>query len=369
VILEHKDNLTRLSKASLVFIGMIALYAVLYWAQGIIVPIIFSTIIAIVLHPVVNLFVRFKINRVVAISVTLFMAIIVLSVIGTLLFSQFSKLIESWPFLVDKFTEVFNEGIIWFSGYFDINPGKFHAWIAQSKNEMINSGLSSIGQTIVTVSGWFVALVLVPVYIFLILYYQPLILDFIHKLFSSHQQHRLGEMITQSKAVVQSYLIGLFAEFVIIGILYTMTFLILGIEYAILFGVIGGLLNVIRYIGPFFALLIFMAFALITKSPAHVFYILLFHMFVQIIDNFFIVPLVVASRVKINALFSIIAMIAGYALWGIAGMFLSIPLLAIIKLVFDKIEPLKPWGFLLGDTMPPIIKIDPVLKGIKRLRR
>jgi predicted PurR-regulated permease PerM len=62
-------------------------------------------------------------------------------------------------------------------------------------------------------------------------------------------------------------------------------------------------------------------------------------------------------------------MIAGFALWGIAGMFLSIPLLAIIKLVFDKIEPLKPWGFLLGDTMPPIIKIEPVLKGIKRLRR
>lgn len=369
MILENKDNLTRLSKASLVFIGLIALYAVLYWAQGIIVPIIFSTIIAIVLHPVVNLFVRFKINRVVAISITLFLAMIVLSVLGALLFAQFSKLIESWPFLVDKFTEVFNEGIIWFSGHFDIHPGKFHAWVAQSKSEMINSGLSTIGQTIITVSGWFVVLILIPVYIFLILYYQPLILDFIHKLFSSNQQHRLGEMITQSKSVVQSYLIGLFVEFVMIGILYTMAFLILGIEYAILFGVIGGLLNVIRYIGPFFALIIFMAFALITKSPAHVFYILLFHMFVQIIDNFFIVPLVVASRVKINALFSIIAMIAGFALWGIAGMFLSIPLLAIIKLVFDKIEPLKPWGFLLGDTMPPIIKIDPVLKGIKRLRR
>jgi predicted PurR-regulated permease PerM len=68
--------------------------------------------------------------------------------------------------------------------------------------------------------------------------------------------------------------------------------------------------------------------------------------------------------VKINALFSIIVVIAGNALWGIPGMFLSIPLLAIVKLIFDHIEPLKPWGFLLGDTMPSILKINPMLKKI-----
>jgi predicted PurR-regulated permease PerM len=63
-------------------------------------------------------------------------------------------------------------------------------------------------------------------------------------------------------------------------------------------------------------------------------------------------------------LFSIVAIIAGNALWGITGMFLSIPLLAIVKLVFDKIEPLKPWGFLLGDTMPSQIIVKPIFKNI-----
>jgi predicted PurR-regulated permease PerM len=79
--------------------------------------------------------------------------------------------------------------------------------------------------------------------------------------------------------------------------------------------------------------------------------------FIQLIDNHFIVPKIVASKVKINALFAIIVVLAGNALWGIPGMFLSIPLLAIVKLIFDHIEPLKPWGFLLGDTMPPMLKI------------
>ena len=59
-------------------------------------------------------------------------------------------------------------------------------------------------------------------------------------------------------------------------------------------------------------------------------------------------------------LFSIIVVLAGNALWGIPGMFLSIPLLAIVKLIFDHIEPLKPWGFLLGDTMPSLLKIKPI---------
>jgi predicted PurR-regulated permease PerM len=79
----------------------------------------------------------------------------------------------------------------------------------------------------------------------------------------------------------------------------------------------------------------------------------------------YIVPKIVASKVKINALFSIIAVLAGNALWGIPGMFLSIPLLAIVKLICDNIEPLKPWGFLLGDTMPSLLNIEPILKKVK----
>jgi len=86
---------------------------------------------------------------------------------------------------------------------------------------------------------------------------------------------------------------------------------------------------------------------------------------IQIIDNNYIVPKVVASKVKLNALFSIIVVFIGNALWGVPGMFLSIPLLAIVKLICDHIESLKPWGFLLGDTMPPLIKIKKIFRKSK----
>jgi predicted PurR-regulated permease PerM len=142
--------------------------------------------------------------------------------------------------------------------------------------------------------------------------------------------------------------------------------LILGIDYAILLGILGALLNVIPYIGGIVAVALPMMIAVATKSTAwYAVWVLAVYYFIQLIDNNFIVPRIVASKVKINALFSIIVVLAGNALWGIPGMFLSIPLLAIVKLICDNIEPLKPWGFLLGDTMPSILKINPIFKKVK----
>jgi predicted PurR-regulated permease PerM len=152
-------------------------------------------------------------------------------------------------------------------------------------------------------------------------------------------------------------------ETIIVAILNSTALLILGIPYAILIGIIGGLLNLIPYVGGLVAVAIPMIIALATKTTAwYALYVLAFYYFIQLVDNNFLVPKIVASRVKLNTLFSIIVIIAGNALWGIPGMFLSIPLLAIVKLICDHVESLKPWGFLLGDTMPSILKIKPIFK-------
>jgi predicted PurR-regulated permease PerM len=161
-------------------------------------------------------------------------------------------------------------------------------------------------------------------------------------------------------------LVGLVIEFVIVAILNSIVLLLLGIDYAILLGIIGALLNVIPYIGGLVGVAIPMMIALVTKESSwYALYVLIGYYIIQLIDNNYLVPYIVASKVKINALFSVIVVIAGNALWGVPGMFLSIPLLAIVKLIFDHIEPLKPWGFLLGDTMPPILKIKTIFKKLK----
>lgn len=363
--MDKKIKFPFFAKSAIFFIGLFALLSMLYIAQGIIIPLIFATIIAIILHPIVNFFVRKGMNRFLAIILTLFLTFIVIAAMGVLLYTQILQFAESWPILVDKFTETLNQTIAWWAGYFDANPKKVHAWIIAARDELINTSSTAIGQTLVSVGGAIVIMLLVPVYIFMILFYEPLLLDFIRKLFGKTNQSQVAEIVTQTKTVIQRYLIGLLIEAAIVAILYTITLLILGVDYAVLLGIIGALLNMIPYIGGTVGAALPMIVALATKPSGWiVLYIIVIYYIIQLIDNNFIVPKIVASKVKINALFSIIAVIAGNALWGIPGMFLALPLLAIIKLIMDHIEPLKPWGFLLGDTMPPLLLFKPVFKKI-----
>ena len=355
-------------KAILILIGLYVLFTILYITRDIVVPLIFATLLAILLHPVVNFFIRLRLKRLFAIIITLLLTVIIIIAFGSFLVSQVGRLTESWPLLEEKFAGMLNQTIAWASGYFDIKPQVINDWIAKTKGELINNISHSIGQTLVIVGSGIVIVFLVPVYIFLILFYHPLLIEFIDKLSNDTNQSKVWTVVVKTKTLIQNYLVGLVIEAFIIAVLEIATLLILGIEYAILLGILGALLNVIPYIGGLTAVALPMIVALATKpSPWFAIYILVIYYIIQLIDNNYIVPKIVASKVKINALFSIIVVLAGNALWGIPGMFLSIPLLAIVKLIFDNIEPLKPWGYLLGDTMPNLLKIKPI--RIRRIKK
>jgi predicted PurR-regulated permease PerM len=351
------------AKTTIFLIGSIALLTILYIAKSIFIPLVFAVIIAIVLHPIVNFFVKKKLNRVIAIVISLCLAFLIIASVCALLYSQASRFSETWPILADKLTAAFNQSITWASRYFDINPHKIQDWITKTKSELINTSSGAIGQTLVSLGSGLIALFLIPVYIFMILFYEPLLIEFIRRIFGKNNVTQVNEIVKQTKTVIQRYLIGLLIEAVLVATLNSIALLALGIDYAILLGIIGALVNVIPYIGGFVAVVLPMMIALATKSTAwYAIYVLICYYFIQLIDNHYIIPKIVASKVKINALFAIIIVIAGNAIWGITGMFLSIPVLAIVKLIFDHIDPLKPWGFLLGDTMPPLIKINRLIR-------
>ncbi len=355
------------AKAFIILIGFYILIVMLSITQDILVPLIFSVMIAVLLHPVVNFFVRIRMNRVVAIILTLVLTFIITAALAALIFRQIGRFSESWPLLVDKFELLLNETARWTSRYFDLSRWKVNKWIIDAKTEMLSMSNAEVGQTLYALGNGIVTLLLIPVYVFLLLYYNKLLIEFIHRVFENSDQHRISKIISEIKSVIQSYLAGLVIEAIIVAILNITVLLVLGIEYAILLGIIGALLNVIPYIGGIVAVALPMAVALATKStPMYAFYVLALYYIIQLIDNNIIVPLIVSSKVKINALFAILVVFAGNALWGVSGMFLSIPLLAIVKLICDYIEPLKPWGFLLGDTMPSLIDIKPILKKIKK---
>ena len=221
---------------------------------------------------------------------------------------------------------------------------------------MNNSGVI-IGQTISGVSNLFAFIFLLPVYIFMILFYKPLLLEFIAKLFKKEQHHMVAEVLLESKTLIQSYLLGLLVETIIVAILNSIGLLLLGIQYAILIGILGAILNIIPYIGGLVAIALPVIMALATQSTGAAVYVIIVYTIIQFIDNNLIVPRIVASKVRMNALVSLIVVLTGGALWGIPGMFLSIPVTAIAKVIFDRVDGLTPFGFLIGDNQPEIGKV------------
>ena len=340
------------AQVALVLLGLFALVSMLFFGGQIIVPVIYAIILAIVLNPVVNFFVQKKINRVVAIAITVFLTMFTVIFLVALLSSQLMQFSAAFPKLGEKFNQLSEQTINWASHRFSMSTQKINGWVTEKKTEVLSKTGSVLALTLLNTGSVLIVLFLIPVYVFMILYYRPLLIEFVHKLFSNDNQGEVNDILKAIKVIIQSYLVGLLVEACIIATLNSASLLLLGIESAILIGIIGAVLNVIPYIGGIIAVALPMVMALVTKSPTYALLVLGAYLLIQFIDNHLIIPKVVASKVKINALISVIVVLAGNALWGIAGMFLSIPLTAIIKVICDHVEPLKPLGFLLGNTVP-----------------
>ena len=343
------------AKATLIVIGLTVFVNVLYAVQGIIVPIIYSVILAIVLSPVVDFLQRKKINNILAIVFSIILLCVVAILLALVFYAQVNMFSDSFAKLLDKFSEVLNNLTLWASNYFNISVQNVNAYVANAKAEIISMSKNSVGLAISQLLRSLFVLGLIPVYVFMFLFYKPLLIEFIHKVFKEEDRAIVDEVLSSTKSIVQKYLIGLLIEAAIIATLNSLGLLIIGIDYAIILGITGAILNVIPYIGGVIAIALPMIIAAVTKdSITYPILVLGVYLFIQFIDNHYVIPKIVASKVKINALISIIVVLVGGALWGIPGMFLSIPLTAILKVIFDHIESLKPWGFLLGDTMPTI---------------
>lgn len=347
-------DLPFLLKFTLVIIGLIGLGYLLFIGKAIIIPLMFALLFAILVNPAVNFLTKHKINRIVAIALMIFAAILVFSGIVVFFSSQVAMFKESFPAMQDKFTMIYQDALQWLSQKLSLRESELTAWIDDSKAKLMDGSGSMVGQVFVSVGGLMAVVFLLPVYIFMILYYKPLFLEFIARLFDDSKKEVVGEVLKDTKLLVQNYLVGLMIELVIMAAMDTTVLLILGIKYALLLGVLAAMLNLIPYIGGIVAISLPMLIAAATKSPIYILWVFIGYMIVQFIDNNVIMPKVVGSRVKINALAAVLAVLVGGSIWGVPGMFLALPVTAILKIIFDRIQPLEPWGFLLGDTMPSV---------------
>jgi predicted PurR-regulated permease PerM len=347
--MNNKTEWPIYAKLSSISLGLLALFYILYVGKDILIPIVFSCIIAMLLNPLVNFLCKKKVNRTLAIILTVSFSILILLSIVYFLLSQITQFEDSLPLFLEKTKALIHDGVQWVSNRFKVTQPNIESWLNDAGLAGLNKSSKILGSALVNLGNLFSLLLLIPVYTFMMLYYKSLLLNFISKLFKNDKNNVVLEVLTETKTLVQSYLLGLLLETLIVAVINAIGLLLLGIQYAIFVAIIAAILNLIPYIGGIIAISIPMLIALSTMSPIYALWVFIFFIAVQFLDNNFIVPKIVASKVKVNALISVIVVLVGGVLWGISGMFLAIPITAIAKVIFDRVEGLKPFGFLIGE--------------------
>ncbi|MFN5418066.1 MAG: AI-2E family transporter [Flavobacteriia bacterium] len=349
-MIHKKDTQSDLTKsaAGIFIISVILIF--IYFAKGILTPIIIAFIFALLLLPIVYFLKnKLKFPDVLASLSAIIVALSVLSVLVFVLSSQIANLLNDLPVIQKNLLTNFHQLQEWISQTFNFNLKKqsdiIHKSLESGKLISANSFESLNGITDIIFN-----IVLIPIYTFLILIYRHNFVKFIQQINKKGRVTKTNEILNQISKVIRQYMLGLFIEMIIVALMTGVGLWIIGAKYFIFLGLLTAILNLIPYIGILIACSISLLMTIVGGTDLSLISgVIIVNVVVQLIDNNILIPKVVGSQVSINAFASMLAVIIGGAIAGVGGMFLAIPVLAILKVIFDHVENLKPYSLLIGE--------------------
>ena len=348
-------------KTAMVLVAIISLGYLCILGKEVLSPLLFGLLFSILLLPLaVFLETKLKLRRSAAsaLSVLLLLAAIagVLLLVGT----QISSLSNDLPKLKEQVIASFQNFQEWISTTFHVNIEKQMDYVNSATAKIEKATPNVIGATVLSLSSVLFFLVFVILDTFFLLFYRSRLLKFLVDVFKEENSKIVYDIVEKVQFIIRKYLVGILLEMTTVAIVCCTVFMLLGIKYAILLGLITALFNIVPYIGIFTALLLNIIITFATTALASkVLLVIITVVSMHLIDSNVLLPVIVGSKVRINAFITLLGVVLGEMIWGISGMFLSIPVIAIIKIIFDRVESLQPWGHLMGDE-----KIEPKTFGI-----
>lgn len=302
------------------------------------------------LLPLVNLLERLQLPKAMSALLSVLLAFFITAGIIYLLSAQIIAFLNDIPTIKKHLTEHYETLQVWIQHRFNVTPSQQETLVTSAAADIQDSGMMYIKQTFFTVTETAAFIIFIFIYSFLILFYRHTIRNFLFAIFSRPHKRNIAAVITGSKQVIKNYMTGLVIEMIIISTCNSILFLLIGIKYAVFLGVFTGILNIMPFIGIYSGM-IFCALVTLTTSASftQIVWIFVGLLAIHFVDSNFLMPRIVGSKVKINALMTILGAIFGGILIGIPGVFLALPTIAILKIIFDRIDVMKPWGTLLGD--------------------
>jgi putative permease len=335
------------AKLAFVLISLVAIGYIAILGKEVLAPLVFSFLFAMLLLPLTRFLEnKCRLPRAAAamVSVILFTGTIVL--IGYAVGSQISNLSDDFPALKKQITESYTQMNVWFETQLHINATK---QLSKIEKTGADSAGGIISTTVLSISSIVLFLVFIFIYTFFVLLYRKILVGFLLKAFGKDYEILVFDIAEEIQNIMKKYITGLFLEMVIVTAIVFGVLSVIGVKYALLLALITGIFNLIPYVGIFTAMALSSVLTLGTIGPAKALIVAISIIGVHLVDSNVIMPRVVGSKVKLNALMVVLGVVVGEMIWGLSGMFLAIPVIAIVKIIFDRVEDLKPWGLLLGE--------------------
>lgn len=337
-------------KLACVLLSILLLGYLAILGHTILAPLIFGFLCSVLLLPLANFLERkLRMPRSLASLLASVALLLIIAAVFTLLGTQLSNLAKDLPAFKKQLLTSAADLQLWISNTFHVNNKAQIDYINQAASKSLSTGTTILSKTLMSLSSLFLLLLFSFLYTFFMLFHRRLIIRFLVSLFKEKHSVIVYDIVHQIQYIIKRYIVGLFLQMTIVTILACTAFYFIGVKYSFLLGLITGIFNIIPYIGIFTALLLTVIITFATSSATHVFIVIIALIVIHAIDSNYIMPKIVGSKVQINTLIALIGLVLGEMIWGITGMFLSIPMIAIMKVVFDRIPELKPWGMLLGE--------------------
>jgi predicted PurR-regulated permease PerM len=344
---------------------LVGLFAILILAKTVLIPIAFAFLVACILLPVARKFESWGINEIAAALLSVFALLITIAGSIVLFSNQIIRLSKNLSEFKEKILEVFASATIYLNANIGLLPELEQGEILEKLNIWVSeSGGLLLTQTFSGTAGLIVGLLTAIVFTFLILIYRNGLVRALVSFYPVQNRVKAFNMFKSIQQVAKQYLFGMMVIILVLGLVNSIGLWIIGIDSPFLFGFLAGILTLIPYAGTLLGAAITILYAFVSYDSIWMpITIAIFFWFVQFIESNFLSPKIVGGNLKLNAITSILSIIIGATVWGVAGMILFLPFVAMFKVVCLEYEELKPVALLIGEHNSEDETGDQLYKG------
>jgi predicted PurR-regulated permease PerM len=361
-------------KITYVLLSVILFIYAIIAAKEFLYPIVLGLLFGYLLYPVACFFERNGFPRILANILSILLFLIVVASALLFIYKQAGSFIDDFPIYKQKALSNIDRLENELEYRFGLSDLRLVDLIRLRVKLLFEAGNNVFNTAFQSTAGTIFRLAVLPVYIFLFLFYRTKLALFILKIVPKEKKIIAIRVLKDYSHVVSRYMGGMSTVVFILAILNSAGLLIIGIEHAIVFGVISALFNFIPYFGTLMGGSIPLIFAILTGSPLLALHVLILFIIIQFVENNILTPNIVGSNLRLNPMVIIIGIIAGGMVWGIPGMFAIVPILAMLNILAENVVALHPYAFLLGTigarqhaiTLENIRKFLEKIKNIKR---